>query len=770
MEELLHFFDGRKSRDSYSSDFEDAVETSLPESFWTLPTRVAVNQYVDRNQNLGSRGELPENAETLLVPEDGWLVFEWNSSACYSSRAHTFSIRFGVERCWALVSQYSSIGVVGYNPYVDRPGYQFRVIELSPDEAEQLVEMVTMLTQFKQPTEDYARSSNGFSTADGSGILTLWDEQGVRRELAAGTVKASGSVSSWWTGPYDEDVALSLIDHLLSVAWPEHLGDRWGKQPKPSNSYHGIPLEKRLAERLVGEARLELALQIKAALARHETDSLPPMPLKELVSVIGDEALVGFRDPIEALLSSLEPPTDDEVAYRAYQERNRRDHFGLPLSPLGDDPFGPKKEPKDEAESRAWALEYEKRQKEESRMLALGEVLNGQADFVLRDTVMHAAKQLRVVTDSDMLGLALDRDDVNRSWGMNQLRMLDPRRWSQRIVEEFHGTSMEAKTMLFNALAAGHPQSAAEFAAKLDPTDFDLVKLDVVAMEIRDFPSSANKRLPMLFRLLENRTSNAHERGRVMGFLGAMKLTQNDEDRFKQILVEDIKQLGRTKSMPSFSSEPQATDCLDEAINALSRLPEPEKHAGVVAETIFPSWSTFDAAVEYLAHCEALTTSERTRHLETLVRPRFDHHGGMMNDVFTAALVFDLKKLEPEVTQMATLSPEDREDPGADHASSQFQGPKGKVYHRAREVLALWHAPDEDTRVRMWIAFVLNHPYEFMLQSPDDFAVSSLRRKAKSVLSTAPDSKRVAWTKEALEHRPLGKWYLKVQDWLYHLE
>ena len=239
-------------------------------------------------------------------------------------------------------------------------------------------------------------------------------------------VSSSGSVSSWWTGPFDEDVALSLIDHLLSEAWPEHLGDRWGKQPKPMHVDLGVPLEKRLAERLVGEARRELENQIAAALARHDEDPLPPVSLEELVGVIGGEAFVGFRQPIETLLSSLKPPTDDEVAYRAYRERNRRDHFGLPILSGLDDPFAPMQEGGNEAEARAQMLKIEQRQKEESRMLALGDALSGLFDFVLRDTLEHAAKQLRVVRDSLSLGFALDREEVNRSWGMNQLRILDP--------------------------------------------------------------------------------------------------------------------------------------------------------------------------------------------------------------------------------------------------------------------------------------------------------------------------------------------------------
>ena len=141
-----------------------------------------------------------------------------------------------------------------------------------------------------------------------------------------------------------------------------------------------------------------------------------------------------------------------------------------------------------------------------------------------------------------------------------------------------------------------------------------------------------------------------------------------------------------------------------------------------------------------------------------------------MNDVFTAALVHDLRGLESEMTAMATKGPEDREDPGADNVSNRFQGPKGKVYHRAREVLAIWNAPDNDTQARMWIAFVVNHPHEFLLQRPGDFAVASLRRKAESALSEIPGSKRIAWVNEALELKSIGKWYRDVRDWLLDLE
>ena len=137
-----------------------------------------------------------------------------------------------------------------------------------------------------------------------------------------------------------------------------------------------------------------------------------------------------------------------------------------------------------------------------------------------------------------------------------------------------------------------------------------------------------------------------------------------------------------------------------------------------------------------------------------------------MNDVFTAALVHDLRGLESGMTAMATKGPEDREGPGADYGGGEFQGPKGKVYHRAREVLAFWHAPDNDTHARMWIAFVVNHPHEFLLENLDDFSVASLRQKAESALSKVPDSNRVAWTNEALQLKPMGKWYLGVRDWL----
>lgn len=107
----------------------------------------------------------------------------------------------------------------------------------------------------------------------------------------------------------------------------------------------------------------------------------------------------------------------------------------------------------------------------------------------------------------------------------------------------------------------------------------------------------------------------------------------------------------------------------------------------------------------------------------------------MMNDVFLAALAFDVRNLAPDITSFATADPGGADGNGANSWGGAFKTPGGQRYHVAREISAIWSEKEPTTLGRMWLGMALNRFYPFSTQ---DHIAKELRGLAGSAISAIP--------------------------------
>ena len=86
--------------------------------------------------------------------------------------------------------------------------------------------------------------------------------------------------------------------------------------------------------------------------------------------------------------------------------------------------------------------------------------------------------------------------------------------------------------------------------------------------------------------------------------------------------------------------------------------------------------------------------------------------------------------MAPDIAALASESPAAPDGDAAEYGGGNFKGPAGQRYHIAREITALWSEPDPATRARMWLALVVNRPYQFSPAYQKSEASGLLREQA----------------------------------------
>lgn len=735
---LAEFFHG-KLRRSFFGDPE-TPPASLPEGFWAMDPKAAALALAEHNR-------LPKHREhwTLALddrdgvhpPPDGWLVYHWHSSGCYSLSTRSIALRYGSPDARLVVLDYNSIGVVGRNPWADQPGHAARMFELEPEQARFLAETIFWLDRVRsrsRSTQDDDNSGLISSTADGHGTLELHPGEAPAHELLSETVWATRQIPEQWSGAYNRVVAVNLADHLLRHELPARLGEPWSVTPELDHQSLVTPTDERLTRRDEPGLRAQLRETLSQILTQQD---LPAGMLDRVVQAAGDEGLVALLPELEALQASLAPPGPDDHELAVLDARFARDHFGSFLVEKGED-----------------------HEQAHQRWIELRQARRFDPATILRKPLHIVIERLRLVAGSAALKQAVIDDTPHARWALLELRRTDPDAWAGLLVDTFHSAPIGEKHSLLDTLASGHPEAATALIDSLSPDlSRDLI-LEIARFHLDRQPGRLRDDLPVLMELVRDRNHDLVRRTEAMRLLARPEFRDALPDEFAELMIREV----RDPQVGSYGLNSRAA-----ALHALGRLPATEDGLEAISSLRELDHSSFLAAIETLG---ALDRGDRpqTERISGLVRSRLKSSDGMMNDTFLAALAFDLRDLAPEIAAMASEGPQFRDGDGANYAGGSFQGPEGGKYHSAREVTGVWSEPDMSTLGRLWVHFVVAHPEAFQLERADGELARALREQAHAAIARLDPTVRERTIREASRLHPLPSPTSSVADWLSGIE
>ncbi|BCX49582.1 hypothetical protein HAHE_34900 [Haloferula helveola] len=732
-EALAEFFHGKRRADSFLGD-PDAPETAVPDGFWGKDPKAAALAFADLNRLPAHRRSWKlaiDDRGDIAPPESGWLVYRWRSAGCYSLSTRSFGLRFGSDEPLLAVTEYNSIGVVGRNRWADQPAHGARLIPLSEKEARFLADTLFWLDRVRSwnPKSD-DRTFGSMSTADGFGTLEIHPDEAAPSELISETVWATRSLTENWDADYNRTVAINLIDFLLRQALPDHLGDRWEVAPELEAQSLVTPTDERLKGREGDDIRQQLEETLSGML---EQDGLPASMIHEVAEAAGNEALVELKPELDAILASLPPPGPEDEEFRKLEKRFERDHFG---APLGDEP--------------------DEHKQAHERLLELRKARRFDRAAILREPLGWTVEKLQLASNPANLMQAVMDDSPHARWALLELRRTDPEAWAGLLTEQFRAAALEEKRSLIETLAAGRPQAAAKLIDSLtDKQRRDLI-IEITDFHLEQEDGKAAGCAPVLMELIRDKDIDYIRRGEAMRVLSLMELGDEMEKEFTRGMIDEVREPQEGK----YGMTTQGS-----AIMALSKLPAGDDGLDAIAAVGEARYGSFRAAIEAL-HILTKDSAPKDPRLARLIRPRLKKSDGMMNDVFFSALALDLRNLAPEIGPLASEGPRFPDGDGASYSGGKFKGPVGERYHAAREVVALWSEDDPETLGRMWVHFVVAHPFEFESERHSGAVFESLRERAKSAISALEPEYRKNTIAAATELNPIPDYVTGVAEWL----
>lgn len=732
-EELKAFMGGEETPDDFFDS--EGPETHAPDGLRDMKPKDAALALADANRTAAHRRAHPlavDDRGGLEAPDSGWLLWQFTSSGCYTRTGHVLAVRFGTESPVLIHASTSQNGVVAANRLADRTGYMVRFIELDRETARFFADVVFWLDRVRSaPSGEGGHFGGMHSTADGFGTLTLSADGAKPLELASTTVWATGSIAHRWNGAYDRETFVNLAGYLLDRVVPDELGDRWDVMPPIAHRNLGTPLEERLKPRQDSDLRDHLAGTAASVFAHDALDPVPASLLAWIVDAVGEVGLVPLLPEIEKLASQLPQADGREAELRELGKR-----FADTYS-----------EPDDEPARSAWR-----------RLQELETWSEFDRGAQLREPLAVCLRQLRSIENPDDLVDWAGSRERGSVWALQQLQLRWPDDYTKVLIERFPDADAWGRKTIFATLAAAHPPGARLLRSQLTDAQLGDLAIELAEFEIENEPELAASRVPALLAIVEDPggTRNWRERNPALRLLSRLPLDEQAGERLEKILLAELREPRRDQlRMSSFGA----------VTGTLAARPDPDRFWDALAASgdKATKYGEFGPLVEALAQLVVANRELRGGRFEDFLRPRFDRHKGLMNDLFLTALALDLRGLRPEIERLATVGPAVPDGEGANSWGGNFEGPGENRYHGARHVIALWDEPDPATRARMWSMLVASEPYQFALGGAT--IASELCARAEAALRQVPAETRKACIDGLLQDDGVSR-YEKTVEWL----
>ena len=728
-QEIARFMRGCRTQDAFQP--EEAPLNTLPNGFWEMEPKAAALAFAKANlfPSLAKTVRLKvDDRKQARPPAAGWIVHDSRSDAGDAASRTLTALRFGIDQPFLFQTGTKHNGVDAAIPLADHTGHTMRWIPLSVTEARFLADTLFWLGRVRGPADDFEYYSIGCGgPGNGFGILDWIDEKRAPRRIE-GTLWAVRSLAEIWRGKFDDTTCLNFTDFLLTDGLPAHLGKRWDAAPPLTHRNLTKPPPERLQPHEDSDARDQLADIILTALDRHHTDPWPAPALVALAECAGETGLSATLPALENLAASLPAPTRRETEYRELETRFAG-RFEAPEDPL---------------ERKPW-----------NRFHALTKELRLDVPCQLRHALTDTFVKLRAFEQPERLLELAKGEGPHSQWALQQLQLRYPDAYSDVLIARFHDAGEARRRTIFNTLAAAHPPGAKRLRDGLTLKEQADLAIELATFETTNEPDLAKSRIPGLLGIFKDPSGTRvwSTRGRAIELLSTLPLDKDQKAQFEALLLEELKTPHRADARISV---------LSWVTSAITRLPDADRHWDALVESVQTAteFDEFEHLLDALAALAVARPDPRMGQLADFLRPHFTHHGGMMNQLFVAALALDLRALAPEIEHLATTGPDVVDDEFGHSWGGGFTGPGNRRDHAARHVTALWQESDPNLRARMWSALLVASPDDFV---GDDTIAKCLRDRCRAAfLAATPDIRPqvVANARTAAKECP------RLADWL----
>jgi hypothetical protein len=368
---------------------------------------------------------------------------------------------------------------------------------------------------------------------------------------------------------------------------------------------------------------------------------------------------------------------------------------------------------------------------------------------LLRSALQLTLRQVRSFDDPAALEQWATKEEPGWRFALARLSALDRRAYVRALESWLGRTKGEDRRQVFAALAQADPERARALSADSslgkDP-DLAVASFSMLA-KARAIPDEP-ERIAALVALMTDPAADWSDRSRAVDVL----VPAGQPLRFQAAAVDEallsLLQPGPNDNDGGYVVGPAAralahrgrTNAFDALLRAWRASEERSWGSAGVSDIL--------SALVILSR---QGEPEQRQQLAEALRARLQQTHGLLTDVILAIWALDLRELAPDLTRVATSSPDDVEGDQVNTWTSGSAKPVVDRFHLARKVLAVWKEEDALTRARLLVAFGLNEP---ALATPE-----RTRQMKKALMTVAS-----ALAKHETERERLLRFVARVEE------
>ena len=641
---------GRSIRDL---EAQQRLVDVIPKEVWTLPPREAALALADANRSPAHRQRFRlavDDRDGRQPPATLVVDLSSDSSRCYSDRRSIWRLKAAPSEAALTLARVTG-GVVFRNPGSVVPEYDLRSQGVDPALARQVAEVLWWLDRIR--SLDRIGDRNGrlmisSSTADGSGLLQVTDDNGVEQYARSGRLWHA-SIPEQWIGAFEYETTLNLARLLVIQGLVARVDSSWLIDSEQSSS------ELHEADKQLHETAQRLLTQPQA---------MSNGILLRVVQASGIHAWKDLDADLQHLAASLTqnlPPLRTYAQIEAEIEALKNDHSAGAQVILYQELFT-----------------FDQRQ--------------AQSEQALSAAIVEARARIAVGDDAAALEAWASSNQPGWQWALARLHALDRIAYVRALETGLeHSTGAQARSF-YTAIATADPARAKALTAALPQDQPSKLAIDVLSLVTKaNAITEIGPRVEALIALLIDQKQGPEIRGQALELL----VPPSEPQRYPQPAID----AALAKVLIRDKADLAMHYTLGRACTALARR-EQVAHLDLIfdlLDTSEDSWvrPVFLAAAVDLAQQVGGAARERLAHW---IAHQLERTNLIINEVLWAAWALDLRELAPVIAGIATASGNDYEGPMA----SSYGGTPRLVakhrYHFARQISQLWSEPDPASR------------------------------------------------------------------------
>lgn len=677
--QLIEFMGSGRTKWQRERPEEDRDRRTVPRGFWDMSPKDAALSFLEINQAPDDKGifTLALDAGPDTPPGKGTLVFCYFSDRSYNDIRSYYFLRSDSERSYLAFARTWHPGQVGYDFASARTAYDFRLCELSYEEALHFIQVIWWLT--KAGTKKAAGGTSpldmdlSLSSADGQGRLTLNPEDGGQPLVKTGWIRVGSPVL--WRRTFDGQACLNAAFFTVQRVLLDRLGRKWTDlAPGDADDLYSIAWGERDLTASRESYLAEMTGQLLKLWSPDETQ-ISSWHASAAAQAAGDFGLSHLRPVLATIQKRLPPPQPSKK--RAQTEDDFQAEF-VKLKELKDP---------DEYREKIQALLEESMRRNEAlpdRGRAAADELEGAINLTLR--------KIRAADDLSALQKWAKARGEGSTWAAARILRKSPREYASVLESWMAKASPEEKSQILSRMFRDCPERAVKIAAKVSAgksNDMRLVAAEILSNAGRI--TGGTDRPEFLIEIVRDRSADLFDRAEAIESL----VPEDNPGRFQGREVDDaLLAILENEAL----KEPDSYCPLGPAAQALARRKRIDL-IGVLWRVLqtqkvgTEEYGSVLSATTYLARFAG--TPEKEELAKVLATNLSRSSDWSITETLWSAWSANLRSLLPEIKKVATLGPGEEE----------FEG--GGRCHLARKIAALWSEEDPATRGKLLIAFGL---------------------------------------------------------------